>query len=98
MTMRTACRGGAALALALGLGLAAGGCGGKAGEAKTPSQDPPPPPADTMMLAAPEIGVYGGRFVIGQTSPPKSFNAIMANETSSRDITQLLLDRKSPRL
>ncbi|OGF15237.1 MAG: hypothetical protein A2W00_06515 [Candidatus Eisenbacteria bacterium RBG_16_71_46] len=90
MTMRTACRGGAALALALGLGLAAGGCGGRAGEAKTTYQDPHPPPADTMMLAAPEIGVYGGRFVIGQTSPPKSFNAIMANETSSSDITQLL--------
>jgi peptide/nickel transport system substrate-binding protein len=43
-----------------------------------------------MTVATPEIGTYGGRFVIGQTTAPKTFNAIMSNETSSTDVTQRL--------
>jgi peptide/nickel transport system substrate-binding protein len=67
------------------------GCGGSAGQASAPAYDDPHPlPLDTMTVATREIGVYGGRFVIGQTTPPKTFNAMMANETSSTDVTQRL--------
>ncbi len=38
----------------------------------------------------PEVGRYGGRFVLGETNNPKTFNAMMANETSSTDITDRL--------
>jgi peptide/nickel transport system substrate-binding protein len=62
------------------------GCGGSASQARTRYQDPHPLPADTLTVQVPEIGEYGGRFVIGQTNPPKTFNGIMANETSSTDI------------
>ncbi len=64
------------------------GCGGTAGQAGLGYNDPHPLPPDTMTVLAREVGRYGGRFVIGQTSPPKTFNAIMANETSSTDVTQ----------
>jgi peptide/nickel transport system substrate-binding protein len=81
--------------LAAGLALAAwltmnSGCGGSAGRASVPYADPYPLPTDTMTVPVAEIGSYGGRFVIGQTNPPKTFNAIMANETSSSDLTQRL--------
>ena len=36
------------------------------------------------------VGRYGGRFVLGETNNPKTFNAMMANETSSTDITDRL--------
>ncbi len=75
--------------LPLALAVAAGGCG-QTGQTKTAYHDPNPLPPDTMTVAAAEIGTYGGRFVIGATSAPKTFNAIMANETSSTDVTQLL--------
>jgi len=71
------------------LALLAAGCGG-AGTASARYEDPHPLPVDAMVTEAPEIGTYGGRFVIAQTNPPKTFNAIMANETSSSDLTQLL--------
>jgi peptide/nickel transport system substrate-binding protein len=64
-----------------------GGCGGQAGIAGSSFVDNEPLPADTMTVAVPEIGRYGGRFVIGQTSAPRTFNAIMANETSTTDVT-----------
>lgn len=66
------------------------GCGGQAGQAKTAYHDPHPLPADTLTVAAEEIGTHGGRFVIGATSAPKTFNALMANESSSTDVTQRL--------
>jgi peptide/nickel transport system substrate-binding protein len=71
---------------ALGVALAAWGCGG-AGGAQTTYQDPHPAPAEPLVVATPEIGVHGGRFVLGQTNPPKTFNALMANETSTTDLT-----------
>ncbi len=49
-----------------------------------------PLPVDTMQTRMIEPGVYGGRFVFGATAGPKTFNAIMANETSTTDITQRL--------
>ncbi len=47
-------------------------------------------PTDTMTVVMDELGRYGGRFVAGATSSPKTFNPIMANETSSNEIIQLL--------
>src|SRR5436309_453830 len=70
--------------------IAIGGCGGKPGAAHAGRVDTHPLPADTMTLALPEVGVYGGRFVIGQTSSPKTFNGPMANETSSNDVNNRL--------
>jgi peptide/nickel transport system substrate-binding protein len=83
-------RPGRALALLVGFMFAAAGCGGQKGEAGSTYKDPHPLPADTMTFVTAEIGNHGGRFVLGQTSSPKTFNAIMANETSSTDVTQLL--------
>jgi peptide/nickel transport system substrate-binding protein len=77
-------------ALAALLGLGAAGCGGKPGVAATTRVDSHPLPADTMTLALPELGSYGGRFVIGATNSPKTFNAVMANETSSNDVNNLM--------
>ena len=66
--------------------LMAVGCGG--GRSETPPyQDPHPLPEEPMVLDMPSIGTYGGRFVIAQTNGPKTFNAMMANETSSTDLT-----------
>ena len=77
-------------ALPCALAGALAGCGGTASRAGAAYEDPHPLPQDTLTVEVPEIGTYGGRFVIGQTSPPKTFNAIMANETSSSDVTQRL--------
>ena len=71
---------------AAALCLTVAGCGGKTGAAGAARVDTHPLPVDTMTLALPELGAYGGRFVIGQTSSPKTFNAMMANETSSNDV------------
>src|SRR5687767_291969 len=80
----------AAMALAaLAMALTTAGCGSR-GTASEGYDDPHPLPADAMVTTAPEVGTYGGRFVIAQTTGPKTFNAIMANETSSSDITQIL--------
>src|ERR1051325_7200781 len=45
-----------------------------------------PLPLDTLTYAVDEIGTYGGRFVLAQTAPPRTFNVVMANETSSGDV------------
>ena len=65
------------------------GCGGGA-KREAAYVDRLPLPIDTMTTRMIEPGVYGGRFVFGSTSGPKTFNAIMANETSTTDITQRL--------
>lgn len=52
-------------------------------------QDPHPLPAETKVTQMPTPGRYGGRFVLGQTSNPKTFNFMMANEASSSDIGRL---------
>ena len=70
---------------ALALWLSAAGCGGRT-SAATKHVDPHPIPDDAMVLELPEAGSYGGRFVIGHTASPKTFNPVMANETSSNDI------------
>jgi peptide/nickel transport system substrate-binding protein len=62
------------------------GCGGKANTASA-YVDPHPLPIDTLTVDVPEIGTHGGRFVLAQTQPPRTFNSIMANESSSYDVT-----------
>lgn len=65
------------------------GCGGAK---RTPSAwvDAHPLPQDTMTTPMRELGVHGGRFVIGATSSPKTFNALMSNETSTTDVIRFL--------
>jgi len=60
------------------------------GSGAPPSPDPYPPPADTMRFSGFEIGVRGGRFVLAATSPPRTFNPMMANESNSSDINNLI--------
>jgi peptide/nickel transport system substrate-binding protein len=77
----------AALAPALlVLVVASSGCS-RSGVAASAYHDSHPLPVDTMTVDAPTIGTYGGRYVLAQTIGPKSFNAIMQNETSSSDVT-----------
>jgi len=85
---------GATLALAIGAVAACGG-GGNAPASQTQTQkavvrEPKPLPEEPRVDRTPEIGTYGGRFVLGQTTGPKTFNAMMAGETSSTDVTRLL--------
>src|SRR5882672_7667898 len=79
----------ACVAVIGGAALGLTGCGSRGG-ASTRFVDHNPLPLDTMTVPVPSIGTYGGRFVIGETNPPKTFNAMMANETSSTDITNRL--------
>ena len=62
------------------------GCRRRAAEVAEYS-DPHPLPEDPLVADAPEIGRHGGRFVFVLTGNPRTFNAMMANETSSTDIT-----------
>ena len=79
------------LAVALAIAaVAAAGCRRQAAEVSR-YRDPHPLPADPHVVEAPTLGKYGGRFVLGQTSNPKTFNAMMATETSSTDITDTAL-------
>jgi peptide/nickel transport system substrate-binding protein len=48
------------------------------------------PPEEPLIRQLPAAGRYGGRFVLGETNNPRTFNGMMATETSSRDITDLL--------
>jgi peptide/nickel transport system substrate-binding protein len=72
------------------LALAVAGCGGQAGRAGSGFTETHPLPADTMTVDVAEIGRHGGRFVISQTTGPKTFNGIMANESSTTDVTDRL--------
>jgi peptide/nickel transport system substrate-binding protein len=70
---------------ALAFSLAAAGCGRPGGATGT-YHDPHPLPQDTLTYALDEVGTHGGRFVLAQTSSPRTFNVAMSNETSSQDI------------
>jgi peptide/nickel transport system substrate-binding protein len=83
--MRSRTRTYAALSL---LAAVLSGCGG--GGAGGGFVDRNPLPADTMQVAMDEPGHYGGRFVAGATSSPKTLNPIVATETSSNDILSLM--------
>ena len=86
MTARTAGMWLRALALGLLIPLAAA-CGGGRSEAP-PYEDPHPLPEEPLVVKAEAIGTHGGRFIIGVTNSPRTFNMIMANEVSTTDITQ----------
>jgi peptide/nickel transport system substrate-binding protein len=66
--------------------LAAAGCRRRAVEVAEYS-DPHPLPAEPMVETLETVGRHGGRFVLAEISSPRTFNAMMANETSSTDIT-----------
>ena len=65
------------------------GCGRRSAEV-TQYKDEIPPPAEPLIRQVSSVGRYGGRFVLGQTVSPKTFNGMMATETSSTDITNLI--------
>jgi len=67
--------------------VASSGCRRRAAETVEYS-DPHPLPAEPAVYEAASQGRYGGRFVLGQISNPRTFNAMMANEQSSSDITE----------
>ncbi len=69
------------------VGLASMGCGGKASVASATRQNPNPLPLDTLTTPVAQIGTYGGRFILAQTNPPRTFNPVVANETSTTDVT-----------
>jgi peptide/nickel transport system substrate-binding protein len=66
--------------------VATSGCRRRAAEV-TEYNDPHPLPAEPLVVDAPTIGKHGGRFVFAETGNPRTFNGMMANETSSTDIT-----------
>ncbi len=47
-------------------------------------------PDEPLVRQVSTVGQHGGRFVLGVTVNPKTFNALMANETSSYDILRRL--------
>jgi peptide/nickel transport system substrate-binding protein len=79
-------------AIGLGLAVAVGssGCRRSTAPASAEYHDPNPLPDEPMPVRAANVGRYGGRFVIGETAPPKTFNDMMVNEQSSTDITARL--------
>ena len=62
------------------------GCRRRAAEVREYT-DPHPLPEEPYVIDAPSVGSHGGRFVFAVTGNPRSFNAIMANETSTTDVT-----------
>jgi peptide/nickel transport system substrate-binding protein len=79
------------LASAMALGCLASACGGGGDEGsdvpRAMVREQKPLPEEPLVYQVDAIGTYGGRFVLGQTVGPKTFNDMMANETSSTDIT-----------
>ncbi len=71
------------------VGLLLVGCGG-GGKSKSAYVDHLPLPAEPLVVPMDAAGQYGGRFVAGATAGPKTFNPIMANETSSNEIIQMM--------
>jgi peptide/nickel transport system substrate-binding protein len=63
------------------------GCRRRAAEVSE-YHDPHPLPEEPYVFEAPSIGRHGGRFVIGQTVNPRTFNALMTNEQSSSDLVE----------
>lgn len=62
----------------------ASGCGGR--PAREAWVDREPLPADPMVTPMAETGTHGGRFRIGVASAPRTFNPVVANESSSNDV------------
>ena len=77
------------LAVVAGLAVSAG-CGGRRVQQESAYQDTVPRPEEPLVRQLASTGRHGGRFVVGETNNPKTFNAMMVNETSSSDITDRL--------
>jgi peptide/nickel transport system substrate-binding protein len=75
-------------ACALALLILVSACGGSRSGSPTPYEDPHPLPEEPLVVDMPEIGAHGGRFVLAQSAGPRTFNMMMANETSSTDVTR----------
>lgn len=80
-------RRGVVFALLLATFVSAGACRRRAAEVSE-YNDPHPLPEEPLVVDAPSIGRHGGRFVLGSIQAPRTFNATMANEQSSSDITE----------
>jgi peptide/nickel transport system substrate-binding protein len=80
--------GGTLLVVLLCLGAATAGCRQRSTDVADYT-DPHPLPDEPKIVTVRTPGRYGGRFVLGQTGNPRTFNAMMANESSSGDITNL---------
>ncbi|MCK5440237.1 MAG: ABC transporter substrate-binding protein, partial [Gemmatimonadetes bacterium] len=65
-------------------------CGKKREEA-SPKQPPEPAPAEPAEYK-PRVGARGGRLIISAISNPKSFNPIIAKETSTTSITNYIFE------
>jgi peptide/nickel transport system substrate-binding protein len=68
------------------------GCRRRAAEAIEYS-DPHPLPEEPYVVEMPSVGRHGGRFVVASISNPRTFNAIMANEASSGEVTERMFAR-----
>jgi peptide/nickel transport system substrate-binding protein len=75
---------------ALALSVCGVACGGRRAADAVEYNDAIPLPAEPLVRQVESVGRYGGRFVLGQTVNPKTFNGMMATETSSTDITNML--------
>jgi peptide/nickel transport system substrate-binding protein len=64
------------------------GCGRKPATPEKPAASHPLP--DPPVVVDCEPGNLGGRFVVGEVGDPKTFNYIMANESSSMDIGRFM--------
>src|SRR5215218_3489439 len=84
MTMHRLCA-----AALIGALLSAPACRRMAGDAVA-YKDEIPRPEEPLITQVPVVGRYGGRFVLGATNNPRTFNAMMASETSSTNITDRL--------
>ncbi len=76
------------LLLLIGAISATGGCRRRAAQVAE-HHDPHPLPAEPKVQPSKTPGRFGGRFILGQVSNPRTFNALMANENSSNDINSL---------
>ena len=65
-------------------------CGGRRAAEAPPHKDEMPRPEEPLIRQLPEVGRYGGRFILSETNNPRTFNAMMASETSSTDVTDRL--------
>lgn len=71
------------------------GCGKDISKATTEGKNSPPASAKTSVPASeyhPKIGTYGGYLVESSISNPKSFNPIIAQETSTTGLTQYIFE------
>ncbi|RJP73443.1 MAG: ABC transporter substrate-binding protein [Candidatus Abyssobacteria bacterium SURF_17] len=79
--------------MVVGIALSFLGCG-KKGEVGDKSSRPSAPASEAIPAAeyTPKVGTYGGQLILTNIANPKSFNPIIAQETSTTSITQYIFD------